>query len=81
MSSNIRCLSVTQWLRHRYLGDMMKGLNDTKRKYGSLKTIFNVDECKDAIQAYEKRVNDLKMDFLVRVFSTVQRRRSDPGML
>ncbi|PBK84456.1 hypothetical protein ARMGADRAFT_1037175 [Armillaria gallica] len=50
-----------------YLSDIAQGLSHTQRKYCGLKAIFNVDEFRDAIQAYEKRVDDLKMDFLIQV--------------
>lgn len=67
MSVGCHILTATQRLGHRYLSDMMKELKDTKQKYHGFKGIFHVDKFRDAIQAYEKRVNDLKMDFLVRV--------------
>ncbi|PBK65343.1 hypothetical protein ARMSODRAFT_978444 [Armillaria solidipes] len=50
-----------------YLSAMMKELKDTKQKYHGFKGIFHVENFKDAIQAYEKCVNDLKTDFSIQV--------------
>ncbi|PBK65341.1 hypothetical protein ARMSODRAFT_1022450 [Armillaria solidipes] len=50
-----------------YLQGMAQDLKDTKHKYRRLKGVFNVDEFRDAIQAYRKRVDDLKTDFLIHV--------------
>ncbi len=47
---------------------MAQDLKDTKRKHRGIKGVFNVDEYRDVIQAYRKRVDDLKMDFLVCFF-------------
>ncbi len=44
---------------------MAQELKDTKRKHRGIKGVFNVDEFRDAIRVYRKRVDDLKMDFLV----------------
>ncbi|KAK0436263.1 hypothetical protein EV421DRAFT_1132554 [Armillaria borealis] len=52
-----------------YLQGMTQDLKDTKRKHRGIKGVFNVDEFRDAIQAYRKRVDDLKMDFLIYVTS------------
>ncbi|SJL02820.1 uncharacterized protein ARMOST_06158 [Armillaria ostoyae] len=51
----------------RYLQDMAQDLKDTKRKHRGIKGVFCVDEYRDAIQAYRKRVDDLKTDFLIQV--------------
>ncbi|SJL02817.1 uncharacterized protein ARMOST_06155 [Armillaria ostoyae] len=50
-----------------YLQGMAQDLKDTKRKRRGIKGVFSVDEYRDAIQAYRKRVDDLKMDFLIHV--------------
>ncbi|KAK0436262.1 hypothetical protein EV421DRAFT_1832819 [Armillaria borealis] len=52
-----------------YLQGMAQDLKDTKRKHRGIKGVFNVDEFRDAIQAYRKRVDDLKMEFLIYVMS------------
>ncbi|KAK0207292.1 hypothetical protein IW262DRAFT_1420802 [Armillaria fumosa] len=48
-----------------YLDGIAKDLKDGQRKHRGIKSIFNVDECRDAIQVYRKRVDDLKVDFLI----------------
>ncbi|KAK0491741.1 hypothetical protein EDD18DRAFT_1186132 [Armillaria luteobubalina] len=50
-----------------YLQDMAKDIKDIKRKQSRIKGIFKVDESRDAIQAYRKRVDDVKTDFLIHV--------------
>ncbi|PBK84438.1 hypothetical protein ARMGADRAFT_1037159 [Armillaria gallica] len=52
-----------------YLQGMAQDLKDTKRKHRGIKGVFSVNEFRDAIQAYRKRVDDLKMDFLIYVMS------------
>ncbi|PBK84449.1 hypothetical protein ARMGADRAFT_1088463 [Armillaria gallica] len=52
-----------------YLQGMAQELKETKRKHRGIKGVFNVDEFRDAIRVYRKRVDDLKMDFLIYVTS------------
>ncbi|KAK0218480.1 hypothetical protein EDD85DRAFT_355050 [Armillaria nabsnona] len=52
-----------------YLQGMAQDLKDTKRKHHGIRGVFSVNEFRDAIQAYRKRVDDLKMDFLIYVTS------------
>ncbi|KAK0185329.1 hypothetical protein F5146DRAFT_1125282 [Armillaria mellea] len=44
---------------------MAQDINDSKRKHRGLRGVFNVDDFKDTIQAYQRRVDDLKMAFLI----------------
>ncbi|KAK0466644.1 hypothetical protein IW261DRAFT_1521109, partial [Armillaria novae-zelandiae] len=48
-----------------YLDSMAQDLKHTHLKHRGIKCFFNVDECRDTIQAYRKRVDDLKVDFLI----------------
>ncbi|KAK0491739.1 hypothetical protein EDD18DRAFT_1334596 [Armillaria luteobubalina] len=48
-----------------YLEDIAQDLKNGQRKHRGIKSIINVDECRDALQAYRKRVDDLKGDFLI----------------
>ncbi|KAK0450473.1 uncharacterized protein EV420DRAFT_736848 [Desarmillaria tabescens] len=48
-----------------YLAGIAQDLKDDQRKHRGIKGILNVDDFKDAIQTYRKRVDDLKMDFLI----------------
>ncbi|KAK0185321.1 hypothetical protein F5146DRAFT_1072392 [Armillaria mellea] len=48
-----------------YLSRIAQDLKDAQRKQRSIKGIFNVDEFRGAIQVYRKRVDDLKIDFLI----------------
>ncbi|PBK65346.1 hypothetical protein ARMSODRAFT_441863 [Armillaria solidipes] len=48
-----------------YLQGMAQNLKDIKRKHRGIKGIFSVDDYRDAIQAYRRRVDDLKTDFLI----------------
>ncbi|KAK0479494.1 hypothetical protein IW261DRAFT_1551350 [Armillaria novae-zelandiae] len=43
---------------------MAQDLKHTHLKHRGIKSFFNVDECRDVIQVYRKRVDDLKVDFL-----------------
>ncbi|PBK65333.1 hypothetical protein ARMSODRAFT_1006694 [Armillaria solidipes] len=49
----------------RYLESMAQDIKDIKLKHRGLKGVFCVDEFRDAIQAYRRRVDDLKMDFVI----------------
>ncbi|KAK0479506.1 hypothetical protein IW261DRAFT_1593530 [Armillaria novae-zelandiae] len=51
----------------KYLQGMAKDIKDITRKQSRIKGVFKVDESRDAIQAYRKRVDDLKTDFLIHV--------------
>ncbi|KAK0450469.1 uncharacterized protein EV420DRAFT_736737 [Desarmillaria tabescens] len=48
-----------------YLESMAQELKDIKRKHRGLKGVFSVDDFRDTIQAYRRRVDDLKTDFLI----------------
>ncbi|PBK84437.1 hypothetical protein ARMGADRAFT_1037158 [Armillaria gallica] len=48
-----------------YLQGMAQDLNDIKWKHRGIKAVFSVDEFRDTIQAYRRRIDDLKMDFLI----------------
>ncbi|KAK0450486.1 uncharacterized protein EV420DRAFT_1766592 [Desarmillaria tabescens] len=48
-----------------YLQKMAEDLKDTKRKHRGIKGVFSVDDFRDAIQAYRRRVDDLKTDFII----------------
>ncbi|PBK84444.1 hypothetical protein ARMGADRAFT_1088460 [Armillaria gallica] len=48
-----------------YLQGMAQDLKDIKRKHHGIKGIFSVDDYWDAIQAYRRRIDDLKTDFLI----------------
>ncbi|KAK0185328.1 hypothetical protein F5146DRAFT_1125281 [Armillaria mellea] len=50
-----------------YLQGMAQDLKDTKRKHAGIKGILRVDDFRDTTQAYRKRVDDLKMEFLIQV--------------
>ncbi|KAK0218494.1 hypothetical protein EDD85DRAFT_866782 [Armillaria nabsnona] len=50
-----------------YLRGIAQDLKDTKRKHRGIKGVFNVDDFRDAIRVYRKRVDDLKIDFLIHV--------------
>ncbi|KAK0450490.1 uncharacterized protein EV420DRAFT_1562052, partial [Desarmillaria tabescens] len=45
------------------LGDITQQLKDDRKREG----VFNADEFRDSIQAYRKRIDDLKIDFLIHV--------------
>ncbi len=42
-------------------------------KHRGFKGFLNVNKFQDTIQGYKKRVDDLKMDFLVRILSALRR--------
>lgn len=67
VTSSVDCFTSTATERcgYRYLQGMAQDLKDAKRKHRGIKGVFCVDKHRDAIQAYRKRVDDLKMDFLV----------------
>ncbi len=44
---------------------MAQDIKDFKHKHRGLRGVFCVDDFRDAIQAYRRRVDDLKMDFVV----------------
>ncbi len=44
---------------------MAQDIKDVTLKHRGLKGVFCVDDFRDAIQAYRRRVDDLKMDFVV----------------
>ncbi|KAK0218483.1 hypothetical protein EDD85DRAFT_355156 [Armillaria nabsnona] len=48
-----------------YLQGMAQDLKDIKRKHRGIKGIFSVEDYRDAIQAYRRRIDDLKMDFVI----------------
>ncbi|PBK84417.1 hypothetical protein ARMGADRAFT_1018540 [Armillaria gallica] len=48
-----------------YLDSIARDLKDAQQKHRGIKGIFNVDEFRDAIQVYRKRVDDLRTDFLI----------------
>ncbi|KAK0464097.1 hypothetical protein IW261DRAFT_1524714, partial [Armillaria novae-zelandiae] len=48
-----------------YLDSMAQDLNHTHLKHHGIKSFFNVDECRDVIQVYRKRVDNLKVNFLI----------------
>ncbi|SJL02815.1 uncharacterized protein ARMOST_06152 [Armillaria ostoyae] len=48
-----------------YLQGMAQNLKDIKRKHRGIKGLFSVDDYRDAIQAYRRRVDNLKTDFLI----------------
>ncbi|PBK84426.1 hypothetical protein ARMGADRAFT_608987 [Armillaria gallica] len=50
-----------------YLAGIVQDLEGAHRKYRGFKGLFNVNEFRDAILGYGKRVDDLKMDFLIHV--------------
>ncbi|KAK0450491.1 uncharacterized protein EV420DRAFT_737266 [Desarmillaria tabescens] len=50
-----------------YLHCMVQDIKDMKHRHRGLKSVLSIDEFRDTIQAYNKRVNDLKMDFLIHV--------------
>ncbi|KAK0491749.1 hypothetical protein EDD18DRAFT_1358529 [Armillaria luteobubalina] len=54
-----------------YLAGIAQDLEGTHRKSRGIKGFFNVNELRDAVLSYRKRVNDLKMDFLVRIHSAL----------
>ncbi|PBK84453.1 hypothetical protein ARMGADRAFT_1170069 [Armillaria gallica] len=48
-----------------YLQRMVQDIEDIKHKHHGLKGFFCVDDFRDAIQSYRRRVDDLKTDFLI----------------
>ncbi len=44
---------------------MAQDIKDFKLKHRGLRGVFWVDDFRDAIQAYRRRVDDLKTDFVV----------------
>ncbi|SJL02830.1 uncharacterized protein ARMOST_06168 [Armillaria ostoyae] len=48
-----------------YLDGIAQDLKAAQRKQRGIRGLFNIDEFRDAIQVYRKRVDDLKTDFLV----------------
>ncbi|KAK0450481.1 uncharacterized protein EV420DRAFT_1646404 [Desarmillaria tabescens] len=48
-----------------YLESIAQDLKDMKRKHRGFKGVFSVDDFREAIQAYRRRVDDLKTDFLI----------------
>ncbi|KAK0437288.1 uncharacterized protein EV420DRAFT_202178 [Desarmillaria tabescens] len=48
-----------------YLSGVAHDLQDVQGKHRGIKGILNVNKFQDAIQGYKKRVDDLKMDFLI----------------
>ncbi|PBK65345.1 hypothetical protein ARMSODRAFT_1052827 [Armillaria solidipes] len=51
----------------RYLTSIACDLKDVQGKHRGFKGILNVNKFQDTIQGYKKRVDDLKMDFLIHV--------------
>ncbi|KAK0218475.1 hypothetical protein EDD85DRAFT_961495 [Armillaria nabsnona] len=51
----------------RYLASIADDLKDAQRKHRGLGGFLNVNKFQDAIQGYKKRVDDLKMDFLIHI--------------
>ncbi|SJL18222.1 uncharacterized protein ARMOST_21800 [Armillaria ostoyae] len=50
---------------YRYLQGTAQDMMDIKLKHHSIKGVFCVDDFRDAIQAYRRRVDDLKTDTLI----------------
>ncbi|PBK84446.1 hypothetical protein ARMGADRAFT_1088461 [Armillaria gallica] len=48
-----------------YLQRMVQDMKDIKLKHRGLRGAFCVDDFRDAIQSYRRRVDDLKTDFLI----------------
>ncbi|KAK0436264.1 hypothetical protein EV421DRAFT_1132593 [Armillaria borealis] len=48
-----------------YLQSMAQDIKDFKRKHRGFKGVFCVDDFRDAIQCYRRRVDDLKTDFVI----------------
>ncbi|KAK0185332.1 hypothetical protein F5146DRAFT_1167016 [Armillaria mellea] len=48
-----------------YLQRIAQDINDFKLRHRGLRGVFCVDDFRDAIQAYRRRVDDLKTDFLI----------------
>ncbi|KAK0207294.1 hypothetical protein IW262DRAFT_1302889 [Armillaria fumosa] len=48
-----------------YLQRMAQDIKDFKVKHRGLRGVFCVDDFRDAIQSYRRRVDDLKTDFLI----------------
>ncbi|KAK0436254.1 hypothetical protein EV421DRAFT_1739707 [Armillaria borealis] len=48
-----------------YLDGIAQDLKAAQRKQRDIRGLFNIDEFRDAIQVYRKRVNDLKTDFSI----------------
>ncbi|KAK0450470.1 uncharacterized protein EV420DRAFT_1561967 [Desarmillaria tabescens] len=48
-----------------YLSGMSHDLQDMQGKHRGIKGIFNVNKIQDKIKGYKRRVDDLKMDFLI----------------
>ncbi len=46
-----------------YLHGMAQDLNDIKWKHRGIEAVFSVDEFRDAIHVYRRRVDDLKYGF------------------
>ncbi|PBK84416.1 hypothetical protein ARMGADRAFT_1037142 [Armillaria gallica] len=51
----------------RYLTGIADDLKDAQRKHRGLRGFLNVNKLQDAIQGYKKRVDNLKMDFLIHI--------------
>ncbi|SJL18380.1 uncharacterized protein ARMOST_21968 [Armillaria ostoyae] len=51
----------------RCLNDIAEHVKDEKRKRRGLKGFLNANDFHDAIETYRRRVEDLKMDFLIHV--------------
>ncbi|PBK65332.1 hypothetical protein ARMSODRAFT_978432 [Armillaria solidipes] len=48
-----------------YLDSIAQDLKAAQRKQRGIRGLFNIDEFRDAIHVYRKRVDDLKLDFLI----------------
>ncbi|SJL02816.1 uncharacterized protein ARMOST_06153 [Armillaria ostoyae] len=51
----------------RYLTSIACDLKDVQGKHRGFKGFLNVNKFQDTIQGYKKRVDDLKMDFLIHI--------------